>query len=99
MMMLICIKLQLNKSEVQFMKKLSNTEAELKNSVAYKKNVYTSLCISVYISVYISSFVVTVEDLIEILQSHGNVAVELFIENKIFVYADEFQSILLDKQK
>ena len=27
--------------EAQFMKNLSNTEAELKMSVAYKKNVYT----------------------------------------------------------
>ena len=37
MMMLICIKQQLSNIEAQFMKKLSNTEAGLKKSVAYKK--------------------------------------------------------------
>ena len=36
MVMLICIKKQAI-FEVQFLKKLSNTEAEFKRSVAYKK--------------------------------------------------------------
>ena len=37
MMMTVCIKQHLSNIEAQFMKKLSNTEAELKNSVDYKK--------------------------------------------------------------
>ena len=41
-MMVICIKQHLSNFEVQFMKKLSNTEAQLKKSVAYKKSVYCS---------------------------------------------------------
>ena len=36
-MMAMCIKQHLNNSLDQLMKKLSNTEAELKNIVAYKK--------------------------------------------------------------
>ena len=40
--MVICIKQHLSNFEVQFMKKLSNTEAQLKKSVAYKKSVYCS---------------------------------------------------------
>ena len=36
-MMVICIKQHLSNFEAQFMTKLNNTEAELKNSVAYKK--------------------------------------------------------------
>ena len=36
-MMLICTKQHLNNIEAQFMRKLSNTEFELKKSVAYKK--------------------------------------------------------------
>ena len=36
-MMLMCIKQCLNNIEAQFMIKLSNTEAEFKKSVAYKK--------------------------------------------------------------
>ena len=44
MMMLIYIKQhQSNIFQVQFKKKLSNTEAELKKSVAYKKSVYLCL--------------------------------------------------------
>ena len=39
MIMLICIKQKLSKSETQFMKNLSNTEAGLK-----KKNVYKKTC-------------------------------------------------------
>ena len=38
-MIVICIKQRLTTFEAQFMKKLSNTEAELKKSVAYKKSV------------------------------------------------------------
>ena len=37
MMVLICIKKHLSKFEAQFIKKLSNTEAEVKKNVAYKK--------------------------------------------------------------
>ena len=36
-MMVKCIKQYLSNIEAQFMKKLSNTDAELKKSVAYKK--------------------------------------------------------------
>ena len=36
-MMVICIKQYLSLFEAQFIKKLSNTEAEFKKSVAYKK--------------------------------------------------------------
>ena len=36
-MMVICMKQHLRTFEDQFMEKLSNTEAELKKSVAYKK--------------------------------------------------------------
>ena len=36
-MMATCINQHLSTSEAQLMKKLSNTEAELKKSVAYKK--------------------------------------------------------------
>ena len=39
MMMLICISNTQVKFEAQFMKMLSNTEAELKKSVAYEKKV------------------------------------------------------------
>ena len=37
MMMLLCIKQHLSKIEISIYKKLSNTEAELKKSVAYKR--------------------------------------------------------------
>ena len=37
MVMLVCIKQHLSNIEAQFMVKLSNTEAELKKSVVYKK--------------------------------------------------------------
>ena len=41
MMVLICIKKQLSKFEAQFMKKLSNTEAEVKKkALLIKKSVY-----------------------------------------------------------
>ena len=40
MMMLIYIKQHVRNIEAQFMEKLSNTEAELKKSVVYKKSVY-----------------------------------------------------------
>ena len=41
--MVTCIKQHLsNTIEVQFMRKLSNTEVELKKSVAYKNSVYYS---------------------------------------------------------
>ena len=43
-MMFSCIKQHLATFEAQFMKKLSNTEAELKKSVAYEKSMY-SCCI------------------------------------------------------
>ena len=36
--MVICIKQHLRTLQTQFMKKLSNTEAEYKKSVAYKKS-------------------------------------------------------------
>ena len=36
-MMVICIKQHLSKFEAQFLKKISNTEVELKKSVAYEK--------------------------------------------------------------
>ena len=36
-MMLRCIEQHLSNTETQFMKKLSNTEAELKKRVAYRK--------------------------------------------------------------
>ena len=36
-MIVLCIKLHQGTFEAQFMKKLSNVEAELKKSVAYKK--------------------------------------------------------------
>ena len=44
MIMLICVKQHLS----SIMKKLSNTEAELKKSVAYKK----SVCLSYYVNSY-----------------------------------------------
>ena len=44
MIMLICVKRHLS----SIMKKLSNTEAELKKSVAYKK----SVCLSYYVNSY-----------------------------------------------
>ena len=37
MMMLVSIKQHLSNIKAQFMKKLNNTEAELKKSVAFKK--------------------------------------------------------------
>ena len=47
MMMLVCIKQRLRAFEAQFMQKLSNTEAELKKSVAYKKKafIWCQLCV------------------------------------------------------
>ena len=39
-MMLICIKQWLNNIWILIHEKISNTEAELKKSVAYKKSVY-----------------------------------------------------------
>ena len=44
-------------------------------------------------------FAVTVEDVIEPLQSECKVAMEWLIENKLFVNPNKFQAILLDKQK
>ena len=43
MMMPICIKQHLSDTEAQFMKKLSNTEAELKKSVTHKKTMQSTL--------------------------------------------------------
>ena len=42
-MLLICIKQHPSNIEAQFMKKLSNTETELKESVAYKKSVQDNI--------------------------------------------------------
>ena len=39
MMMLLCIKQHLSNFEADFTKKLSNTKAELRKSVAYKRSV------------------------------------------------------------
>ena len=43
MMMLICYKQYPAALESQFIKKLSNTETELKKSIAYKKSVKESV--------------------------------------------------------
>ena len=40
MKMLICIKQHLSNTEAQFMKKISNTEVELKKAFAYKKSMW-----------------------------------------------------------
>ena len=47
-MIVICIKQRLTTFEAQFMKKLSNTEAELKKSVAYKKKRLSRLSIPLF---------------------------------------------------
>ena len=41
----------------------------------------------------LSTFAATVEDLIELLQSECNVAIEWFFEKKIFVKTDSIQSL------
>lgn len=47
----------------------------------------------------LTSFAATVEDLIELLQYEYSVAIEWFIESRMFVNPDEFRFVLLDKKK
>ena len=42
MMMLLSLKQHLNNTEAQFIKKLSNTEVELKKALLVKKSVYNN---------------------------------------------------------